>query len=366
MNIIFIYYEKIDMNKKELIIEIKKLYPYYKNLQKMRVAELKEIYEKDCNNFSLKNEKNSCYMDALFVALFHDKNKYIHNLFFNSDLKIFKNEKLNTIANGIKKELENIYTGLFNASSKKNLTCSNLRKLFHNFFKINYPNRQIEWKRDQLEPLDVISILDDIIVFKKNTKINSKIYGTNKKSKSIVLSKLKMISDKNTTANNFSSVISIDSLLSNDKIYLKKLYPKLINDVTFDEENLWKPYSKNSKEVYTRKIEKISYLSSKLLFITVNRIFKMGSQESEKLESQIIPALKLKLKENADNLYLKSIIVHHGFAGGGHYTTLFNCKGKWYEYDDMKSSIDLIGDFEDMCEHNDNYYLKNCTNIIYY
>jgi len=354
------------MNKKELIIEIKKLYPYYKNLQKMKIAELKELYEKDCDNFTLKNERNSCYMDALFVALFHDKNKYIYNLFLNSDLKTFVNERLNVLATGIKKELENIYSRLFDVASKKNLTCTNIRKLFHDFFKINYPNRRMEWKRDQLEPLDVISILDDIIIFKKNMKINTKIYGTNKKGKSIVLSKLKMISDKNTTTNNFSSAIPIDTLLSNDKVYLKNLYPKVINDVKFDEENLWKPYSKNSKEVYGRKIEKVTYLSSKLLFITVNRIFKMGSQDAEKIDSKVIPALKLKLRENADNLYLKSIIIHHGYAGGGHYTTLFNCKGKWYEYDDMKSSIDLIGNFEDMCEHNDNYYLKNCTNIIYY
>jgi len=354
------------MNKKDLIIEIKKLYPYYKNLQKMKVAELKEIYEKDCDNFALKNERNSCYMDALFVALFHDKNKYIYNLFLNSDLKTFANDKLNTIAITIKQELENIYTRLFNAGSKKNLTCTNIRKLFHDFFKINYPNRRIEWKKDQLEPLDVISILDDIIVFKKNTKINTKIYGTNKKGKTLLLSKLKTISDKDTSVNNFSSVIPIDTLLSNDKVYLKNLFPKIINDVKFDEENLWKPYSRNSKEVYSRKIETISYLSSKLLFITVNRIFKMGSQDAEKIDSKVIPALKIKLRENADNLYLKSIIIHHGYAGGGHYTTLFNCKGKWYEYDDMKSSIDLIGDFEDMCEHNENYYLKNCTNIIYY
>ena len=203
-------------------------------------------------------------------------------------------------------------------------------------------------------------------VFKKNMKINTKIYGTNKKSKTIALSKLKTISDKNTNVNNFSSVVPIDLLLSNDKVYIKNLYPKVINDVKFDEENLWKPYSRNSKEVYNRKIEKISYLSSKLLFISINRIFKIGSQDAEKIDSKVIPALKIKLRENADNLYLKSIIIHHGYAGGGHYTTLFNCKGKWYEYDDMKSSIDLIGDFEDMCEHNENYYLKNCTNIIYY
>uniref|UniRef100_A0A6C0CGJ9 USP domain-containing protein n=1 Tax=viral metagenome TaxID=1070528 RepID=A0A6C0CGJ9_9ZZZZ len=354
------------MNKKELIIEIKKLYPYFKNLQKKKVAELKEIYEKNCDNFSLKNERNSCYMDALFVALFHDKNKYISDLFFKSDLKTFDNPRLNIIAAGIKYEVENIYNRLFNVGSTKNLTCSNLRKLFNDFFKINYPTMRIGWKRDQLEPLDVINILDDIIIFKKNLKINTKIYGTNKKGKSIVLSKLKMISDKNITTNNFSSFISIDNLLSNDKIYLKNLFPKTINDVKFDEENLWKPYSKNSKEIYSRKIEKVTYLSSKLLFITVNRIFKMGSQDAEKIDSKVIPALKLKLKDNDDNLYLKSIIIHHGSAGGGHYTTLFNCKGKWYEYDDMKSSIDLIGNFEDLCEYNDNYYLKNCTNIIYY
>ena len=85
------------MNKKELIIEIKKLYPYYKNLQKMKIAELKELYEKNCDNFTLKNERNSCYMDALFVALFHDKNKYIYNLFLNSDLNLILDPILNLL-----------------------------------------------------------------------------------------------------------------------------------------------------------------------------------------------------------------------------------------------------------------------------
>jgi len=358
------------MNKKELIAIIKERYPYYKNLQKMKIAELKEIYEKNCTNFILKNERNSCYMDALFVALFHEKNKYIYNLFFNSDLKSFKNHKLKTIAQNIKDELHNIYTRLFDASSSssKKLTCSNLRKLFNDFFKLNNPDRLIDWKSEQLEPLDVINILGDIITFKKNIKINIKNYGINKKIKKPVLSKLKNINDITTYHDNFSSIIPIDTILSNDIIYLKDLYPKTLTDVIFDEENLWKPYSGNSKEKYLRKIEKITYLSSKLFFITINRLFKMGSgsQDAEKIQSKIIPMLKLKLKENENNLYLKSIIVHHGNNYGGHYTTLFICNGKWYEYDDLRSSIQLIGSFEDLCEYNDSYYLKNCTNILYY
>ena len=74
----------------------------------------------------------------------------------------------------------------------------------------------------------------------------------------------------------------------------------------------------------------------------------------EKRDNIIIPPLKLKLKEN--NLYLNSIIIHYGFDyNQGHYICLYECKGIWYKFDDMKellnkNTIELFSKFIDKHE----------------
>lgn len=73
------------------------------------------------------------------------------------------------------------------------------------------------------------------------------------------------------------------------------------------------------------------------------------------------------MKDNKFNIYLRSMIIHHGNHHGGHYTTIYECKGLWYEYDDISSNKKkLIGNFEDVCKVNKSYNLKNFTNLIYY
>ena len=107
-------------------------------------------------------------------------------------------------------------------------------------------------------------------------------------------------------------------------------------------------------------------LSAKFLFIHINRNIISDNGNYEKLNTVIIPSLKIKMKENKYNIYLRSIIIHHGIFGGGHYICLYECKGKWFLYDDMTSQIKLIGNFSDVCEYDDGYYLQNCTNLVYY
>jgi ubiquitin C-terminal hydrolase len=85
----------------------------------------------------------------------------------------------------------------------------------------------------------------------------------------------------------------------------------------------------------------------------------------EKLDTKIIPELKLKMKENPKPIYLRSMIIHHGNSGGGHYTCIYECKGRWYEYNDLNTNITLIGSFNNVCNMNNEYNLKNCTDLIY-
>ena len=112
--------------------------------------------------------------------------------------------------------------------------------------------------------------------------------------------------------------------------------------------------------IFKRKIEKYKYLSANFLFIHINRIFI-----DKKITKNIDVPLKLKLKENKRNLYLRSIIVHHGGSNGGHYTTMIECKGTWYHFDDMNSGLDKIGDYEDLKKYQNGYVFKNCTDLVY-
>ena len=61
---------------------------------------------------------------------------------------------------------------------------------------------------------------------------------------------------------------------------------------------------------------------------------------------------------------MNSIIIHQGGKNYGHYTCLYECKGIWYEYDDMNvSNINIIGTLEDIIK-NDNY-TENITGLFY-
>jgi hypothetical protein len=359
------------ITKKDLIVSVKKLYPYYNNLESLKKDDLLKIIDKSCNNIPIYNERNSCYLDSLMVALFHDNNPYVKNMFLESPATAAtaasnlddKKDRLIKISEDIREELTNIYNIIQNNNSKRNY-CKNLRNLFQSYNKIKFPKNNIKWKTEQLEPFDIINLLNNIFMIKPSIKVNKKIYGTNKLSKTIVFKNLKLFRDE-TKKTDYTSVISLDDFLAHNKFILKKYYPVTINDTIFDESNIWKPSEKKA-DVYKRKIEKTTLLSGKFLFININRSFLTPHGNFEKSDKIVEPSLKIKMKENKYNIYLRSIIIHHGMYGGGHYICLYECKGKWHKYDDLTATVDIIGTFSDVCKYDNGYYLKNCTNLVYY
>ena len=70
----------------------------------------------------------------------------------------------------------------------------------------------------------------------------------------------------------------------------------------------------------------------------------------------------LELKEN--NLYLNSIIIHHGNEIGGHYTCLYECKGIWNEFDDIRGKSKIIDGGFDAIIKNDRY-TRNIVGLFY-
>jgi hypothetical protein len=328
--------EGIKMTKEDYINEIKKQYPYYVSLNKYKLEELKKIYDRVCNNIYINFDGlNSCYVDSLMVSLFNTKNDMIKKILLGSPIKYYeKCPKLLDYGNQIREELIKIYDTI--SLQKKNsdlYKCRNFRLLMQKYYTSykKYVNKKydvIEWTETQNDYADILSFfaiifdIPDVLKYKLNDRIELKY---------------------------FVDLFSLDELLATDKIYIRDFYPKY--ERTFESENKY-----GIIEKFTKKIE---YVSAPFLFILFNRIYL-----EEKLETKIIPILKLKLKENQNNLYLNSIIIHQGEKNNGHYTCLYECKGIWYEYDDMNvRNITIIGSLDDIIA-NDNY-TENITGLFY-
>ena len=100
-------------------------------------------------------------------------------------------------------------------------------------------------------------------------------------------------------------------------------------------------------------------MSTPLLFIQFNRIF-----DGEKLDTIIIPSLKIKLKNNKYPLYLNAIIIQkYGTVNFGHYICLYECNNIWYEFDDLKRKNIKIGSFDRILDNED--YTRNITGLYY-
>ena len=328
--------EEIKMTKKDYIKKIKKQYPYYVYLNKYKLEELKQIYNKVCNNIYINYDgKNSCYIDSLMVSLFNTKNDIIKKIILKSPLKYYKEcPKLLDYGNRIRDELIKIYETISEQKKNSQITeCTNFRLLmqkYYNSYKkyINNKYDLIEWTSTQNDYADILSFfaiifdIPDVLKYKHNNIIQFKY---------------------------FVDLFPLDELLTTDKIYIKDFYPKY--EKTFESENKY-----GLIETFTTKVE---YLAAPFLFILFNRILL-----SEKIKTKIIPSLKLKLKENNHNLYLNSIIIHRGGKDYGHYTCLYECKGIWYEYDDMNvNNRFIIGTFDNII--NNDKYTENITGLFY-
>ena len=326
----------IKMTKEGMIKKIKEQYPYYVNLNKYKIDELRKIFNRDCNNIYLYYDgNNSCYIDSLLVSLFNTNNENIKKTILDAPLKTYtKYPKLLDIGNKIRNELLSIYEIISSQkeqSEKKE--CRNFRLLLQQYYKnykkyVNKTYDTIEWTQTQNDYADILTFLPVIfdipntLKYKLNDRIEYKY---------------------------FVDLFSLDELLVTDKIYIKDFYPKYKR--TFESENEY-----GEIQIFTKTIE---CLAAPFLFILFNRILL-----SEKISTRIIPSLKLKLKENKNNLYLNSIIIHRGMKEVGHYTCLYECKGIWYEYDDLNiKNRKKIGSFENIIKNDD--YTENISGLLY-
>jgi hypothetical protein len=326
----------IKTTKEDYIKLIKKQYPYYVYLNKYTLDELKKIHNRVCNNIFITYDNNSCYLDSLFVSLFNTKNDIIKKIILESPLKYYdKCPKLLNYGSDIRDELLKIYDTI--SLQKKNSQiekCTNFRLLLQRYYNayrkyVNKKYDKIEWTYTQNDYADILSFLaiifdiPNILKCKLNDRIELKY---------------------------FVDLFPLDELLITDTIYIKDFYPKY--EKTFESLN-----ENGVVEYFTKKVE---YIETPFLFILFNRLLL-----SEKITTKIIPSLKIKLTQNKYNLYLNSIMIHHGKLGAeGHYTCLYECKGIWYEYDDLNINNQIIiGKFDDIIKNE--YYIENISGLFY-
>jgi hypothetical protein len=265
-------------------------------------------------------ENNSCYIDSILIALFHNKNIDI----LKYPLIIYKNDKLNLLTKKINNELINLFEIIY--KRKKHNTCSILRNTINNFYnkliKFN-PDKQIinkneNWTNSQLDIFDFLNLFQNIYNIPDDLKFKE---------------------GNNTNYSNFIFNIPTDLIINKKKIYINKILPSF---------NI-----KNNKKIF-----KTTLLKSDKLFLNIYR-----NMETFKLDTKIIPSNIIKLPENSFNLYLTSIIIHYGNHHSGHYICLYKSNNKWFEYNDLNKSPIYIGNLNKIIQNNN--YISNIVGLLY-
>ena len=283
------------------------------------------MHDKCPTTTNMKNENNSCYLDTILFAMMHDPTSPTCRF-----LCKLKPQKDTLTTQLVQKELNKVAT-----SFKENQPQPSLAPLRQLLQKIQTSPNALNWTRAQAEPLDFILLLQDVFKVRNCIKFKEEVRA---EGNQLVNSRL--------VRSPFLDLV--DASVKK----LHTIYPKRVIKMTFDKEALWRKKYKLRKETRTL------VSCSKFLMVHVNRLLDGVSKSTE----PVTPMSKITMA-NGTTIYLRSILVHHGSARGGHYTCVYKCKrmGKWYEFDDMKKGVHKQVD-----NYKSTYNLENATDFIYW
>ena len=286
-----------------------------------------------CNKkISLYFYENSCYIDSLLVALFHNYNEFVFNYFVDADIQQYPflsqeiQTKLNNIAIIIKEELINL---ILLISGKKNeprniapntnnqkTTSFKLRTLIKDYLNTRYSdNRSNKYVKEELDFDDVIYALNEIFLFKKINIYDKKDF--------YLLDDFKL-------GEEVKYINGMPGYNEDINIYINKYYNKKIG-------------------------------LFKLLLVKINRF-----TNTSKLSNIVYPSETI---INNDNIvYLRSIIIF--VPSLRHYICLFKCGDFWYKYNnlatenDVEKTVSYFGRYIDVISNEE--YMRNMAGIVYY
>lgn len=277
----------------------------------------KNKYTKDFYYSPLRNNCNSCYIDAALVALFHPiVTMGVSNFWYN---RIFKEDNntphhINHIRVELKKVVLNIHTsfkegnggyGGYGGYGENGMKCgsvSKLRKLFasyksdiHGLPDTWNQTQQNEWLHAQMDPIDVIGMLEHTFKI-PNRNVFSMGYFKNGKPKK----------DERVGLMGYS----ILPYMLQNKNKLSDFFPIYI------DENV------------DRRLKK-----SKFLYVHVYR-----NLNGVKTTKPFIAPMEI------SDMYLVSVIIHIGSGvESGHYVSMLKIgKDQWVFYDDMSEKMEVF------------------------
>lgn len=312
----------------------------------------------------------SCYIDAMFVALFYKENKYISDSFLTRKLEdIFidrpKNIKLSihpelfSIVRNIQSNLCLLTTNLRDPTTM--YTCNNLRQNLHKYqntfnclygVKIKVYNwiEQIDETQISymISPVDIMKRLYFIFRPEQSLKYIEREFGINDKGANgpeLVL--IRYTTDTptypsinlNTNTDYYSSLYyTIDNILN-----------KLIYEVNY-------PNNKSLKHKgisYTNTYKNIIYVACSNFFH-----IHVSSRDLDK-NQYYVPAESIKLNNDLTPLVLTTIIIKIE-----DYECMMRCEnGMWFLYNSIKGISDKLYSF-DTLKH-DKYIINHITDLIY-
>jgi hypothetical protein len=341
---------------------------YNKEMDKI-LAKVKKLVETKQNNSNssekcaklggfIYDNKNSCYLDSILMALFHSKDKYIEKILLKNDIKD-DNPDLLKLKKDIQEELNRLANVIY---SEEKSSAQQLRKLFTDASELIKDKKRTSdlfaynWTSHQRDPIDVYTLLEMLFEIKPELLIEEKKFDNANKD---LPGKPKV---RNSTESIFIKTYFEIEEKEPDKIYkISEMIPK--HGVETDGIS-GKTGNGRLKGERIISITDVTYIKSPILGIITSRNSRSSGQ---KLMANIIPSLSLKLEGNTKYLILKSIIVHHGSASGGHYMAYIKCSDNWYFYNDMDfedKGMVLVGTDQDIINNED--VIKNSHALFYF
>ena len=281
---------------------------------------------------------NSCYLDSVLVALFANSNSVINKHMLNKDIYSLKRKWIvcgKTIdeeykhREQIQKELNRIAISIQGGEQVKD--CSLLKE------KIEKCQSSQPFHRNGMQDageflLFLFNIFEVSVMTKRRTT-----YITNS------LDTQPDYVIKTFEENQLSSPvinISVHTLNKEPRFDLNQFLVEK-EDAILDKNDL---YRNKDGELFRRRIEEITVLSSPYIVFNANRLYLNNNNVYERNET--ILDLPEEIVISRYRLYLHAVVVHQCL----HYTVFIKNNELWFYYDDIPNRIDKIGSFQDLID----------------
>jgi len=219
-------------------------------------------------------------------------------------------------------------------------TCVSLRRMFGSKpFKDINDALDLNWKGEQQDPKDVISVLEHMYKIPLCLQVEIENKGGGDKTE-------KRVESWGMSAWEVTGHMIEEKNVSEWSDIFPKLVEKNFNDIT----GKWRTTT-------------TSFVDSPMLYVKLHRY----DQDGDKLNNEFMPTSMIATAKNGV-LTLTAVIIHNGSsANAGHYTALLKLKnGVWVYYNDMSRSLEVVGLYlKDAMAYKRDLALKNAVGFVF-